>query len=143
MNILRNTPILTAMLAVALAGTAISALGAGSKSKHTKEEPVYELPKTGKNIRRSDGWLNVEAVDTRFVVKFFDKEMKPVPPDVERGFALFRYPAKGPARAPLSNDGTTLATPAVLRPPHNFLAILNLFVAGKADPAETYTFKYP
>ena len=104
----------------------------------------YELPTTGKNVaRQNGGWLNVEGAGTRFVVKFFDKDMKPIPPDVERGFARFNYAAKNDARAPLSREGETLVTPATIRPPHNFQVILSLFTGEVGDSAEVYTFHYP
>ena len=103
----------------------------------------YELPKTGKNIeRQKGGWINIEGSGTRFVVKFFDEKKRPVPPDVERGFARFNYAGKNDARAPLSREGETLVTPATIKPPHNFLIILSLF-SGEAEPAEVYTVKYP
>lgn len=114
-----------------------------SKPSPSAKKKEYELPKTGKNIpRQKDGWLNVEGTGTRFVVKFFDKEKKPVSPDVERGLARFNYAAKNDTRAPLNREGDTLTTPATVKPPHNFLVTLAFF-AGEAEPAETYTFKYP
>lgn len=107
-----------------------------------KEE--HELPTTGVNIARKDGgWLNIEGSGTRFVVKFFDKEKKPAPPDVERGLARFNYAAKNDERAPLHRDGDTLVTPATVRPPHNFQVILSLFAGEIGEPSEVYTFKYP
>lgn len=92
-----------------------------STSKPPASKKVYELPKTGVNQPRpKDGWINVEAVGTRLIVKFYDKEKKPVAPDVTRGFAQFRYSAKNPERAPLHREGETLVSTATVRPPHNF-----------------------
>jgi hypothetical protein len=109
-----------------------------------KKEQVYELPKTGKNLQRgSAGWLNVEASGTRLIVKFYDAKKKPLAPDVERGFARFQFASKNPERAPLHLEGTTLVSTATVRPPHNFLVILNLFRSGEAESGESYTFKYP
>lgn len=71
------------------------------------------------------------------------KRAKPVPPDVERGTARFKYAAKKPALAVLNRDGPTLVTPATVRPPHNYLVILSLFAPGATEPSESYTFKYP
>lgn len=114
-----------------------------AKPSSSAKKKEYELPKTGKNVpREKGGWLNVEGSGTRFVVKFFDKEKKPVPPDVERGFARFNYAAKNDTRAPLNREGETLVTPATVKPPHNFLVTLSLF-AGEAESAEIYTIKYP
>ena len=114
-----------------------------SKPPPAAKKKEYELPKAGKNIpREKGGWLNVEGAGTRFVVKFFDKEKKPVPADVERGLARFNYAAKNDTRAPLNREGGTLVTPATVKPPHNFLVTLSLF-PSEAEPAEVYTFKYP
>ena len=131
---------------VLIAVTALSAekLASTPVPKAPVKEKVYELPKTGVNQQRSTGgWLNVEAVGRVMVLKFFDKEKKPVPPDVDRGFAQFRYSSRNPERAPLSREGDTLTTPAKLRPPHNFLVILSLVAGESSGPAETYTIKYP
>ena len=115
-----------------------------SSSKQPVKKKIYELPKTGLNQPRpSDGWINVEAVGTRLVIKFFDKEKKPVAPDVERGTARFKYAAKNPAHAVLNRDGLTLVTPATVRPPHNYLVILTFFKAGATEATESHTLKYP
>ena len=115
-----------------------------STSKSPAKKKVYELPKTGvSQPRPKGGWINVEAVGTRLIVKFYDKEKKPVAPDVVRGFAQFRFPAKNPERAPLNLEGETLASTATVRPPHNFLVMLSLFDRENAGPAESYNFKYP
>lgn len=129
-------------------GTSVGADYPTIKSSPTEpsspgKKKEYELPKTGKNIeRQKGGWLNIEGTGTRFVVKFFDEKKKPVPPNVERGFARFNYAGKNDTRAPLNREGETLVTPATVRPPHNFLIILSLF-PDEAEAAETYTFKYP
>lgn len=108
------------------------------------KKKVYELPKTGQNLARAKGgWVNVEIVDIRLVVKFYDKEKKPASPDVVRGFARFKYAAKNNKTAVLSREGDTLATPATVRPPHNFLVVLSLFAGDRAEASESFTFKYP
>lgn len=114
------------------------------KSSSVPKKKEYELPKTGVNIpRKEGGWINVEGSGTRFIVKFYDKEKKPVPPDVERGLARFNYAAKNDTRAPLHREGETLTTPATIRPPHNFQVILSLFTGEVGEPREVYTFRYP
>jgi hypothetical protein len=119
-----------------------SAMGA-TPAKEQTAKPKYELPKTGVNLRRpAGGWLNAEPVDTRLVIKFFDKKKKPVAPDVETGFVRFRYIGKRPEHAVMNIEGDTLVTPATVRPPHNFFIILNLFDEDTEQP-ETYSFKYP
>lgn len=139
---------LLSILFVLLANLIWAAEAPGTKptisSKPPAKKPVYELPKTGLNQPRpTGGWINTEIVGTRLVLKFFDKEKKPVPPDVERGFARFKYAAKNDKKAVLGREGNTLATPATVRPPHNFLLILSLSAAGAEEAAESYTFKYP
>lgn len=134
--------LLSALLAVTVVAVEKSAPSPAIKPPVKKE--VFELPKTGVNQSRpSGGWINAEAVGTRLVIKFFDKKKKPAPPDVQRGFAQFRYSAKNPERAPLHLEGQTLVSTATVRPPHNFLVLLNLFVVEGGDPTESYTFKYP
>lgn len=135
---------LAALMVTAYAADTSTTKPPKPKSSTTKPaKPKPELPKTGVNLPRSaGGWINAEAVGTRLVVKFFDKGKKPVPPDVERGFARFKYPSKNPAHAVLNVEGNTLATPATVRPPHNFLVILNLFAKG-TEHSEDYSFKYP
>lgn len=112
-----------------------------SAAEPTDAKP--ELPTTGINVSRPvGGWINVEAVGIRLVVKFFDQEMKPTLPDVTSGYVRFRYPGKSPKRAVLNIENDTLATAAIVRPPHNFFVILNLFFEG-TEESETHTFKYP
>lgn len=42
-------------------------------------EPKPELPTTGINLPRPvSGWINVEAVGIRLVVKFFDQDKEPL-----------------------------------------------------------------
>ncbi len=43
----------------------------------------------------------------------------------------------------LTQAGDIFATPATIRPPHNYLVILSLFVGDGAEASESYTFKYP
>ena len=103
---------------------------------------VYELPKTGVNHPRgAERWINAEVVGTRLVLKFFDKEKKPVPPDVVRGLAQFKYSSKNPEKAPLTVEGEVMVSPAKLRPPHNFLLLLTLFSAD--EQSETHSLRYP
>jgi hypothetical protein len=136
-------PYLTVVAATPTAPTTPAA-AAATKSPQPAKKVVYELPKTGVNKPRpGGGFINVETSGTRLRVKFFDKLKKPVPPNVERGMAIFKYASRNPARAPLSVDGAGMTTPAVLRPPHNFVLLLSLFAAGKSDAEETYSFQYP
>jgi hypothetical protein len=141
-----STVLIVSALVAALVGTAVpvSAATPSAPAKPPGKKEVYELPETGVSRPRPvEGWINAEAVGTRLVIKFYDKEKKPVVPDVERGFVRLKYAAKNPVQAVLSRDGLTLATPAIVRPPHNYLVILSLFAPGATEPSESYTFKYP
>lgn len=136
--------LIATLFAAGIAITAFAAEIPPSSQNQSVEAEVHELPKTGVNRPRPrEGWINVEAVGTRLVVKFYDKEKKPIPPDVERGFAQFRYSSKSPAKAPLNREGDTLVSTATVRPPHNFLVLLSLFAGESAEPVESYNFKYP
>lgn len=131
--------ILLAVLAVALCAPT-AGLGAVTPQK----KPVYELPKTGKNLPRGvGGWINVEMAGARLTVKFFDAEKKPVPPDITNGLVQLRYTGKSSVRAPLSREGEFFVTPNVVRPPHNFLVILTLSSAAEGGENETHAFRYP
>ena len=83
--------LLKALLLVLLSGPVIAVEKPASApaAKVPVKEKVYELPKTGLNqARPNGGWINVEPQGTRLVVKFFDKEKKPMAPDVARGLAI-------------------------------------------------------
>ena len=77
------------------------------------------------------------------MVRFFDAENKPLSPDVDRGFARFRYGAKIATYAILNREGEALVTPATVRPPHNFLVMLSFFGGGCIEAGEFYHLKYP
>ncbi|MFZ5496579.1 MAG: hypothetical protein ACOZE5_14740 [Verrucomicrobiota bacterium] len=129
---------------VAVVSLAATKPASRATAKTPAQEPVYELPETGITRERPQGgWINVEPQGTRLVVKFFDKEKKPMAPDVARGLVRLKYSSKNPVQAVLTAAGDTLATPATIRPPHNFLVILSLFASDSAEASESYTFKYP
>ena len=112
-------------------------------AKTAVKKPVYVLPKTGLNLARpKGGWINAEAVGTRLVIKFYDKDKKPVPPDVERGFARFNYAAKNNKTAVLGRDGNTLATPATVRPRRAY-GIPLLQIPLKCNPVMCSSWCWP
>ncbi|MDO8539671.1 MAG: hypothetical protein Q7S40_04460 [Opitutaceae bacterium] len=117
------------------------------KSKSGSEKKEHELPKDGKNLPRGKGgWLNVEISGARMIVKFFDAEKKPVPPDVPRAAARFRYASKSDIkRTVLNREGEALVSPGNVRPPHNFLVTLTLLSGDdeSIEAAEVYNFKFP
>lgn len=139
---LRNKCLFIAL--IALAGMAATAPASPSTPKSTDKPPAYELPKSGVNqARPAGGWINVEAQGTRLTVRFFDMDKKPAAPDVARGLVRLKYASKNPAHTVLVREVNLLATPATIRPPHNYLVILSLFAGDGDEAAESYTFKYP
>jgi len=121
---------------------AFAGLGPATAADPAPTAPKPELPMTGINLPRPvGGWINVEAVGIRLVVKFFDQDKEPTAPDVSSGLVRLRYPGKGSERAVLNLENNTMVTPATVRPPHNFFVILNLFFEGTDEP-ETHTFNY-
>ncbi len=108
------------------------------------EQKVHELPELGVNRPRPNGgWINVQAQGIRLIVRFYDADKKPVPSDMQRGFIRLRYASKKPGHTVLTREGDTLATPATIRPPHNYLVILSLFAGDGGENTETHTFTYP
>lgn len=146
---MRTRRFITLGLALTASATALAADPAQKGPVPTKADSSVktkadELPKSGVNIaRKKGGWVNVEGSGARVVVKFFDAEKKPVPPDVERGLARFNYTAKNDVRAPLHREGDTLVTTSTVRPPHVFRVFLTLLAPSASDAEETLAFKYP
>lgn len=124
------------------------ALGTATASPMAKApEPKPELPRTGVNLARpSGGWLNVEVVGHRFVVKFFASTKKPVAPDKTVGLVRFRYPNRNQVHPghplSLSEDGKALISPPKVLPPHNFQVLLFLEANGPGSTTENYSFRY-
>lgn len=147
--------LLLVVAALTAATIAVGAAGAQKKippsgSKKSEEERVYELPATGRNLdRQSGGWINVQTSGAQLIVKFYDKDKKPVPSDAARATARFRYAAKSDMeRTVLNREGDALASPGNVRPPHNFFVTLTLLRDDNAsgaisDVIEVFNFKYP
>jgi hypothetical protein len=106
-----------------------------------KEEPKIE----GQEIARGEaGFLGVEVVEGKFKLNFYDKEKKPMKPDVAR--AALRWDPKykvGMERLTLSSAGESwLTSERVIRPPYNFKLFIVLVKdtsAGEDPVGETYT----
>ncbi len=125
--------------------TAITAAAHAAHSVSAKEEKKYELPKTGVNVARGDGWFNLAVESNRFVVTLYDQKKKPAPAEVHLGLVRYVYAAKRPERTVLNlrEDRQALISPPTVRPPHVFRVYLSLFSGDEADAAETYAFGYP
>ena len=136
----RFQPLLLATIA------AISAASMLPAAQSTKEkEKKYELPKTGVNVARSGGWINVVVEGNRFVVTFYDAKKKPAAADARHGTVRYVYAAKNPSRVVLNlrEDGAALVSPPTVRPPHVFKLFLSLDAQEGEEPAETYSVGYP
>jgi hypothetical protein len=123
------------VLSVALVlGAAVGASGAeGAKApgkgaaakKKVEEKPVIK----GMEVRRGDGYLGIQIVDSTFKLSFYNSEKKPVVADVDR--ATLRWNPKykvGEERLVLnpSADGKALESPKNVRPPYLFKLYLTL-----------------
>lgn len=106
-----------------------------------KEEPKIE----GQEISRGElGFLGVQVAEGKFKLNFYDKQKKPIKPDVVR--AALRWDPKykvGMERLTLSTAGESwLTSERVIRPPYNFKLFIVLVkdTAAGGDPVgETYT----
>lgn len=116
-------------------------------AKPAPSEPKPELPKTGVNLARAKGgWLNIEAVGHRFVVKFYDAKKKQFTPDMTRGLVRYYYTAKAihpPVPLNRAKDGRALESPNKVKPPHVFHMHVVLLAEGSDEPVESYNFRYP
>ena len=125
--------------------TAIVATVHTANAMSAIEERKYELPKTGVNVARGDGWFNFAAKGSRFIVTFYDVRKKPTAAEVQNGLVRYMYVAKRPKRTVLNlrEDGQALISPPTVRPPYVFRVYLSLFSRNEADGGETYVFGYP
>ena len=101
-----------------------------------KEEPKIE----GIVVSRGErGFIGVELVGGSFKITFYDKNKKPMEPDVAR--AALRWDPKykvGVERLVLNptGDGKSLSNPKTIRGPHNFKLFITLVkeATEKEDP---------
>lgn len=93
-------------------------------------------------VREKGGWLNIEALENRLTLRFFDAEKQPQAPDVERGSARVVSPSRDDHRVVLSRDGDALLSPAKIRPPWVFRIHLVLYREGDSA-AESFVIHYP
>lgn len=103
------------------------------------EDPVPELG--GTLIKRPDDtFLQLMMEGNRIHIYFFDKEKKPIPPDVDRITIRIRSIRDKPRfTVAVPFEGINgLRAPFFVKPPHIFFAYLNLMRNGVEDPIETY-----
>lgn len=142
MKLIRAGFVFVAMLAVggafATAATKPSAKPAAPAAE-AKEEPTIE----GVVIERPNGnFLGLQILNNNFILSFYDAQKEKVAPDVTR--ATMRWPVKyqpTDERTVLNpgGDGTSLTSPKIVRPPHNFRVFIALFVEGSESAVETYS----
>lgn len=128
-----------AMLASAwgmAAPTAPDAPAADTKAKEEREVAGVAIARPG------GGFLGLEIVNNNYVLSFYTADKEKTAPDVTR--ATMRWPVKyqpTDERTVLNpgSDGTSLTSPKVVRPPHNFRVFIALFVEGNESAVETYS----
>ena len=112
-------------------GTKAAAPAKDAKGAKKKEEPAKI---EGMEISRGEkGYLGLQIAGGAFQLSFYDKDKKPVPPDVAR--AAVRWDAKykvGDERLILNREGNVLTNPKAIRPPYVF----KLFITLIQDAAE-------
>ena len=142
------------LLALLMAVMLVGALGAqtpapkkaapGAAKKAKKEEPPPKIE--GQEIARKDGgFMGLLVADGKFKLSFYDKEKKPVPPDV--GSAVLRWTPNyksGDERVLLTPGGENILTSErVIRPPYNFKLLMTLLRdAAAAETPETYVVDF-
>ncbi|MEZ5275344.1 MAG: hypothetical protein R3F07_03055 [Opitutaceae bacterium] len=103
------------------------------------EDPVPELG--GTLIKRPDDtFLQLLMEGNRIHIYFFDKEKKPISPDVDRITIRIRSVRDKPRfTVAVPFEGINgLRAPFFVKPPHIFIAYLNLMRDGVEEPIETY-----
>jgi hypothetical protein len=136
-----NAALAKSLLMAASIGMVVPMLG------QTATKPVQPAPASGKPEKKPEieglefpraagGFIGVTVDGTRFVMKFYDAEKKPVPGDVARATARWNPLNKiGEVRSVLNPDdaGKSLVSTPVVRPPLVFKVYFTLLDAeGKA-----------
>ena len=111
-----------------------------------EETPEVELE--GVLIQRPDGnFMKFLLKGNQIYCNFFDAEMKPVDPDVDR--VAVRVERTQPRvrkqfAVAIPYEGVKgLRAPVFIQPPHIFRAYLSLMREGIDDPVEFYFVQYP
>jgi hypothetical protein len=111
-------------------GKAAPKAGAKGAKKADEKEPKIE----GLEIARANKtYLGLQIVNGAFKMTFYDKDKKPMPPDVSR--AALRWDAKykvGQERVILNpgGDPNALSNPRPIRPPYVFKLFITLLKDG-------------
>lgn len=125
------------------AKAAATTKGATAKGAAKKDEPPPKIE--GMEIARSaGGFLGLQVVGGNFKLAFYDKDKKPVAPNVGR--AVLRWtPNYKPGNEVYvlgAGDGKSLTAEKTVRPPYSFKLFMSLFVEGKEDPVESYVVDF-
>lgn len=120
----------------------------------TGEAPATETPAEepdpstlpGVVVTRPDGnYMAVALEEPKLVFRFFDRQLNPIAPDVDR--AAFRV--FGPGRdleryvAIPSDDGMSLQHGRPIRGPYVFKVYVNLLRGESSDAVENYSLSFP
>jgi hypothetical protein len=100
----------------------------------------------GKLVDRANGGvIQVKSEGMALVFRFYDKDHKPVKPDVDGGLLRALPSGRNPERRALvlTNDGMGLTHGQPLRKPHVFKLHIALTRTGIEEPVESYTIDFP
>jgi hypothetical protein len=119
-----------------------------AKPAPKKEEPMGKI--AGTEIKRGAGYMGLELVGGTFKITFYDAKRKPmaVPPEITRAALRWAvsYRQGLDERAVLnpSEDGKSLTSLKVVKPPHNFRLYITLLAAATAEDGagETYSIDF-
>jgi hypothetical protein len=122
------------------ASTPAAPAKAGAKAK--KDEPPPKIK--GLEIPRGDkGFLGLEIVNSTFKLTFYGVDRKPTTPDATRAvlhLPVHYQPAEERTVLNAGDDGHSLTSPKVIRPPWNFklfITLLGTDANGKDTALET------
>lgn len=135
--VVAGTALLAASFAMAATPSPKSGPSApGSSDNSDATAPVID----GITISRKDGsFLGLTVDGTSFKLRFYDKDKKPVAPDVARAAARWSpVNEKAQYRVILNPVGDALVSPAQVRPPLTFRVFFTLFAAD-GSAVENFT----
>jgi hypothetical protein len=110
------------------------------------EKPAEKIAGTGV-VRSTGGKMALTVEQNNFRLRFFDEELQPMAPDVDRAVIRYEGAMRSVEQFPLARmagEPPFLGSPRVVRGPFVFKVTLMLFRGPVgSDPVETYSFRYP
>ncbi len=124
---------------------------AGTKGPKTTTTPTVAAPAPEPKIpgfvitRANGGFLGLEVLDNRFVLKFYGADKKPVAADVTRAAVRWVVHYKLTDERTVLNataDKMALTSPKFVRPPLQFKLYLSLLGQNEGDEVEPYVIDF-